>query len=192
MEQARHWFGRLGAATLAVVAIVWVSVAAQPARAQTPLLDEIRLGVMAHSIEPGHSEGGTDVNLEVLFRRPAISYGNSVADFVFNPRVHVGTSINTIGDTNQVYAGFSWDLKITERLSFEATFGGAWHDGPLNGTAADLYGCRFNFRESASLGYALNESWTIYATIAHMSNANLCSHNSGLTTAGVRLGYKFW
>jgi len=192
MEQARHWFGRLGAATLAVGAAIYMSAAAQPARAQTPLLDEVRLGVMAHSVEPGHSEGGADVNLELLFRRPAITFDNSVADFVFRPRVHVGTSINTIGDTSQVYAGFSWDLKITERLSFEATFGGAWHDGPLNGSAPDLYGCRLNFRESASLGYALNESWTVYATIAHMSNANLCSHNSGITSAGVRLGYKLW
>lgn len=191
MEQARLWFSRLGAATLGVVAAVGVSAVVQPAKAQTPLLDEIRLGVMAHSIEPGHSEDGADVNLELLFRRPAITFGNSVADFVFTPRVHVGTSINTIGDTSQVYAGFTWDLKITERLSFEATFGGAWHDGPLSGGAADLYGCRLSFRESASLGYALNESWTIYATIAHMSNADLCSHNSGITSAGVRLGYKF-
>jgi hypothetical protein len=192
MEQARHWFGRLSAATLTVVTLGCVSVLAQPARAQTPLLDELRLGVMAHSIEPGHSEDGADVNLELLFRRPAITYGNAFADFVFRPRVHVGTSINTFGDTSQIYAGFTWDLKITEKLSLEATFGGAWHDGPLNGSAADLYGCRLNFRESASLGYALNQSWTVYATIAHMSNADLCSHNSGITSAGVRLGYKFW
>lgn len=192
MEQTRRWFGRLGAATLGVVTAVSLFALVQPARAQTPLLDEIRLGVMAHSIEPGHSEGGADVNLEFLFKRPPTTFGNSVADFVFRPRVHVGTSINTIGDTSQIYAGFSWDVKITERLSFEATFGGAWHDGPLNGSAPDLYGCRVNFRESASLGYALNESWTVYATIAHMSNANLCSHNSGITSAGVRLGYKFW
>ena len=192
MQQARHWLGRLCSATLSVVALAGLSAAAQPATAQTPLLDEIRLGVMAHSIEPGHSEGGADVNFELLFKRPPITFGNSVADFVFRPRVHVGTSINTIGDTSQVYAGFTWDVKFTERLSFEATFGGAWHDGPLNGSAPDLYGCRVNFRESASLGYALNESWTVYATIAHMSNANLCSHNSGITSAGVRLGYKLW
>jgi len=192
MEQARHWFRKLGAATLGVLVAVTMCSFAPPARAQTPLLDEMRFGVMAHSIEPGHSEGGADVNLELLFRRPAVTFGNSVADFVFRPRVHVGTSINMIGDTSQVYAGFTWDLKITERLSFEATFGGAWHDGPLSGGAADLYGCRLNFRESASLGYALSERWTVYATIAHMSNANLCSHNSGLTSAGVRLGYKLW
>ena len=27
--------------------------------------------------------------------------------------------------------------------------------------------------------------------IAHMSNANLCDHNSGITSAGVRVGYRF-
>lgn len=190
MEQAKHWFRKLGATMLSVVTVMVMCSLAEPARAQTPLLDEIRLGVMAHSIEPGHSEGGADVNLELLLRRPAISFGSPLADFVFRPRVHVGTSINTIGDTSQVYAGFTWDLKITPRLSFEASFGGAWHDGPVSGDAADLYGCRLNFRESASLGYALSQSWTIYGTVAHMSNANLCSHNSGITSAGVRLGYK--
>lgn len=188
MERAKHWGSRHFAA---VTAVAIGTLIGSPASAQSPLLDELRFGVMAHSIESGHSEGGADVNLELLLRRPAISFGHAVADFVFRPRVHVGAAINTIGDTSQIYAGFTWDLKITERLSLEASFGGAWHDGPLDGSAADRYGCRVNFRESASLGYALDESWTVYATVTHMSNADLCSHNSGITSAGIRFGYKF-
>lgn len=188
MERAKHWGSKRFAA---VTAVAIGALIGPPASAQSPLLDELRFGVMAHSIERDHSEGGADVNLELLLRRPAISFGHSVADFFFRPRVHVGAAINTIGDTSQIYAGFTWDLKITEKLSLEASFGGAWHDGPLNSGASDLYGCRINFRESASLGYALDESWTIYATVTHMSNADLCSHNSGITSAGIRIGYKF-
>jgi lipid A 3-O-deacylase len=189
MEQAGHWHENLVAAAMAAATLI-ACVLAPVARAQTPFLDELRFGALAHSIEPGHSEGGADVNLELLFRRPAISFGHAFADFVFRPRVHVGASINTIGDTDQIYAGLTWDLKITERLSLEASFGGSWHDGPLSGSAPDRYGCRLNFRESFSIGYALNEAWAIYGSIAHMSNANLCSDNSGISSAGVRIGYK--
>jgi hypothetical protein len=189
MEWIRHRCGRL--AVVAIAAAPLAAFALAPAaRAQTPLFDELRLGLMAHTIEPDHSEGGADVNIELLFRRPATSYGNAFADFVFRPRVHVGASINTIGDTSQIYAGLTWDFKLAERLSLEVSFGGAWHDGPLNGGAADLYGCSLNFRESVSLGYALSEAWTVYGTLAHMSNADLCSNNSGITSAGVRIGYK--
>lgn len=189
MEGIRHRRGMLAVVAMAAAPLVACTLA-PPARAQTPLFDELRLGIMAHTIEPHHAEGGADVNIELLFRRPAVSYGNAFADFVLRPRVHVGASINTIGDTSQIYAGLTWDFKLTERLSLEASFGGAWHDGPLNGGAPDLYGCRLNFRESVSLGYALSEAWTVYGTLTHMSNADLCSNNSGLTSAGVRIGYK--
>ena len=53
------------------------------------------------------------------------------------------------------------------------------------------FGCPLNFRESASLAFAVMERWRIYGTVAHMSNAGLCERNSGLTSAGVRLGYLF-
>jgi hypothetical protein len=173
------------------LAVIAVCLAGAPAAlAQALVLDEVRVGALAHSIEPGHSESGADLNAELLWRRPEVSYGSPVLDVLLRPRLHVGASINTSGDTNQVYAGFTWDLKLAPSLFLELTFGGAWHDGPTDSGAADLYGCAFSFRESASLGLALNERWRVYGTIAHMSNADLCDHNSGLTSVGVRLGYK--
>ncbi len=184
----KFWRGAIGLRGAALV-LAALSVA-RPAVAQTPLLDEIRSGILAHSIERGHSEGGVDVNLEVLFRRPAVSFREGLADILLRPRVHVGASINTIGDTSQIYAGLTWDFKLTERLTLEASFGGAWHDGPTGLNMTDSYGCRFNFRESLSLGYALDNRWTVYATIAHMSNANLCDSNSGISSGGIRFGYK--
>jgi hypothetical protein len=28
------------------------------------------------------------------------------------PRIHIGTQINVDGDTSQLYAGFTWDLRL--------------------------------------------------------------------------------
>jgi lipid A 3-O-deacylase len=174
----------------------WLGAAA--ASAQTPvrdgppfpLIDEVRFGVLAHTIDANNGEDGADLNLELLFRRLEGRYDNPLLDFALRPRIHIGASVNTAGDTNQVYAGLSWNVQLAPKLSLELTFGGALHDGETGAGAADSYGCSLNFRESASVGYALDERWTIYGTIAHMSNADLCDENTGLTSAGVRLGYK--
>lgn len=186
-----------GAAAALAAGIAWL--AAEPlAAAQAPssdrapfsLIDEVRFGLLAHSVEPSNAEDGVDVNLEVLFARPRVDYDNAWLNVILRPRVHLGTSINTSGDTDQLYAGLTWDGKLTQKLSLELTFGGSLHDGPTGDGLEDSYGCSLNFRESASLGYALDERWTLYGTVAHMSNANLCDHNTGITSVGVRLGYK--
>ncbi|HEY1243453.1 MAG TPA: acyloxyacyl hydrolase [Hyphomicrobiaceae bacterium] len=195
-----RWFAlRLGHCATAALAVGAAWLGAEPlAAAQAPpsdrapfaLIDEVRFGLLAHSVEPSNAEDGVDANLEVLFARPAANYDNAWLDVILRPRIHLGTSINTGGDTNQLYAGLTWDAKLAQRLSLEFTFGGALHDGPTGDGHEDSYGCSLNFRESASLGYALDERWTLYGTVAHMSNANLCDHNSGLTSVGVRLGYR--
>jgi lipid A 3-O-deacylase len=182
----------IGLATAAWLGCAPVLSAQTPLRdgGPPPLIDEVRAGVLAHSIDNNNGEDGSDLNLEVLFRRLEGRYDNPFLDFALRPRVHVGASANTAGDTNQLYAGFSWDVQLAPRFSLELTFGGALHDGETGDGAADSYGCALNFRESASLGYALDERWTLYGTISHMSNANLCDENTGLTSVGVRLGYK--
>jgi lipid A 3-O-deacylase len=154
------------------------------------IFDEVRIGVLAHHIEPAGSEKGIDLNFEILFSRPAIAYGSSFADIALRPRLHVGASINVDGYTSQAYAGFTWDIPLLERVSLELTFGGALHDGQNDGRGSS-FGCPLNFRESASLGFAVTERWRLYATVAHMSNGGLCDRNSGLTSGGVRLGYAF-
>ncbi len=62
---------------------------------------------------------------------------------------------------------------------------------PRTTPAKPSYGCQVNFRESASLGYDVNQHWRVLATVDHMSNGNLCEPNHGLTNAGIRLGYRF-
>jgi hypothetical protein len=155
------------------------------------IVDEIRLGLYGHHIEPsGTEQGGLDVNAEILFAKPVSAEDRGSLHSFLMPRIHIGTQINVDGDTSQLYAGFTWDLRIHERFSVEVTFGGAVHDGPTNGEGS-AFGCVANFRESGSIGVGLTERLWLYATVAHMSNAGLCDRNSGLTSGGLRLGYSF-
>lgn len=155
------------------------------------IVDEIRLGVFGHHIEPsGTEQGGLDVNAELLFAKPIAAQDRGSLHSFLMPRIHIGTQINVDGDTSQLYAGFTWDLRLHERFSVEVTFGGAVHDGPTNGEES-AFGCVANFRELGSIGVGLTERLWLYATVAHMSNAGLCDRNSGLTSGGLRLGYTF-
>jgi lipid A 3-O-deacylase len=178
-------------ATLATALALGVSLAgASVASAQVPALDEVRFGLMVHSIEPSNAEGGADINFELLLRRFSFTHTNTLLDLMLRPRIHLGVSANTAGDTSQIYTGLTWDAKLAPKVSLELSFGASWHNGPTALGLADSYGCSANFRESLSLGYALDERWTLYGTIAHMSNAQLCDQNTGITSVGVRLGYK--
>jgi lipid A 3-O-deacylase len=194
MRFGTTWLAR--AAAIGLTAAAWpgcmpAALAQTPMRdgAPSPLIDEVRFGALAHNADASNGEDGADLNLELLFRRPGGRYDSPLLDFALRPRIHVGASVNTAGDTSQIYAGLSWDVQLLPKLSLELTFGGALHDGPTE-AGPDSYGCSVNFRESASLGYALDERWTVYGTISHMSNADLCDRNTGLTSAGLRLGYK--
>lgn len=153
---------------------------------------EIRIGALAHQVEDSPGEEGVDLNLEVLFDKLPGDYGNRIIQHFLTPRPHIGTSINLNGDTSQLYFGFTWDLRLTERIFFESSFGGAAHNGPHDGEEGEsAFGCGLNFRESASLGYDISDRWNVLVTVDHMSNAGLCDENRGLTNAGVRLGYKW-
>ncbi|MGH1353026.1 MAG: acyloxyacyl hydrolase [Methyloligellaceae bacterium] len=155
-------------------------------------IDEVRVGAFVHNVEPdnGGTEEGTDINLEMLFGKPSWSHPNKIINHFIRPRPHIGGNINTANSTSMFYFGLTWDHKITDKIFFESSFGGAVHDGPLD-TPSDSYGCSLNFRESASLGLLLDKHWSLLITVDHMSNANLCSRNAGLTNAGARFGYKF-
>ena len=180
-------------AAVALVALCCIPVTgayAQPADIWTrSILDEVRLGVLAHDIEPNPNESGVDFNIELLFKRPTAVYRSSLANILLRPRIHVGASINLDGDTSQLYAGLTWDIPLAPKWLLEVSFGGALHDGPTDGSGAHSYGCAFNFRESISIGYQVSNRWRVYGTVTHMSNADLCDFNSGLTSAGVRFGY---
>ena len=166
-------------------------------------IDEIRLGAMKPNLESRHYSGvgysfhpedGVSVNSEVLFVSPWPQPANPVVDFLLRPRPMLGATVNTEGNTSQVYVGAAWTLPLFNVLFVEGTFGGAYHDGPITSQGPDYrsaYGCRLNFHESASVGVGLGENWRVMATVEHMSNGALCAPNASPTTYGARLGYKF-
>ena len=166
-------------------------------------VDEIRLGALMPNLESrqggaGYSfrpEEGVSVNAEVLFVSPWPQTGyHRIVDFLLRPRPMLGATVNTQGNTSQVYFGAAWTVPLFDMFFIEGTFGGAYHDGPITSQAPNYrsaYGCRLNFHESASVGVELGSSWRIMATVEHMSNGGLCDLNAGLSTYGARLGYKF-
>lgn len=155
------------------------------------LISELRGGVFAHN-PAGRENGSADLNLEILFAKPFQPADPALAFLV--PRLHVGTTVNTAGDTSAVYAGFTWTYDFTDKLFGEVSTGAGFHNGktgrivPMDRIAL---GCSPLFRESASLGYRLSPNWTVMATVEHMSNAGLCRSNPGITNYGVRVGYVF-
>jgi lipid A 3-O-deacylase len=183
--------GGLAALLAAVGFFCAATMGAAPVRADSNLfrLDEIRLGGSYHSIEGWPNEHGVDVTTEMLFGRES-SVRPSLVEFFLKPRWHIGASVNTFGDTSQLYAGLTWDYFLTDSLFLEGTFGGAVHDGPLDEPHRASYGCRANFRESAGVGLKLSERLRLVVEIDHMSQAQLCAdRNSGLTNIGLKLGY---
>jgi lipid A 3-O-deacylase len=152
-----------------------------------PAIDELRLGILESVDGPKDDKGGSpDVNLELLLGRFGPAYQSAFWNHFLRPRPTLGTSINTGGGTDEFYGGFTWDAFLTRRLFVEAFAGGALHDGD-----DDYFGCRANFREAGSVGIMLSAHWDLLATVDHMSNANLCDENRGLTNIGIRLGRKW-
>ncbi|MBB6182270.1 acyloxyacyl hydrolase [Pseudorhizobium flavum] len=154
------------------------------------ILDEARFGTLV-SIEDEHGAFATGL---VLFD----PWGHRQAqglEKLIRPRVHIGTSLSTAGEANQIYAGFSWTADVTDRFFLELGFGGTLHDGDLDasdGGDSPNLGCRALFHEYAAAGYNLTESWSVITQIEHSSHAELCDGpNNGLSRAGILVSYRF-
>jgi lipid A 3-O-deacylase len=185
----------LRAAAAWVVVGLFLAVAA-PALAQEKLIDELKVGGLAHDVGflGHHVESGADVNVEVLFTPfPFL-------DFLGSPRPHIGADINTSGNTSDGYFGLTWGIMLIQSLFgagdgvfINGSLGGAVHDGYINSGPLNrkLLGSRILFRESAELGYQLTPGINVSALLDHMSNANLGRHNMGITSAGARFGFQF-
>nr|WP_238313275.1 acyloxyacyl hydrolase [Methylobacterium crusticola] len=157
------------------------------------IVSEFRIGGSAQ--DPGSNEKNTaNVNGELLFAKPNLGLDRFWSYFV--PRPTLGGSYNVDGRTSYAYLGATWTFDITDRIFLEGFFGAGFHNGF---TGPKLYvpktfnslGCSPLFREGASLGFRLNEHWSVMATIEHMSNAGLCVENRGLTNFGGKVSYTF-
>ena len=87
-------------------------------------------------------------------------------------------------------------FRSATRFFLEASFGGTWHDGPLEspGDGLDL-GCHWLFRESARRSASISASAggsSPRPTIPRTPiSATTATGNSGITHAGVYVGYRF-
>jgi lipid A 3-O-deacylase len=180
---------------------VTASVVLAPTRtvAQTQLIDEVKIGALAHDVGflTHHVESGADLNIETLFVSP------DMLSIIGSPRPHIGADINTAGNTSDGYLGLTWGWTLMPSLFgggalfANGSLGGAVQDG-FTGTQATepppgrkLLGSTVLFRESAELGYQITPIVSVSALLDHISNANLAPRNAGITSAGARLGFKF-
>ena len=184
--------------TLASTALLGAGLALLPvpAGAQTKLIDEFKIGGLAHDVTflGRHVEGGADVNIEVLFTPP------DILGVIGSPRPHIGADINTSGNTSDGYFGLTWGIMLIQSLFnpgdgifVNGSLGGAVHDGFTLTAPPDRkrLGSQILFRESVELGYQFNPTWNVSGYVDHISNANLAPRNAGITSAGARFGFKF-
>lgn len=173
-----------------MIAAMTMLALSAPVRAEDSVVDEVRLGIYDHNSNLAatrHETSDPDVNAEILFNSP------SWLQWMAKPRIHLGANINTGNGTSSAYSGLTWDYDFTDALFIEGSFGGAIHNGETDRqTASKLdLGCRVLFHENVSLGLRIDDHSSVMLTMDHMSSANLCDPNPGLTDVGIRYGYSF-
>lgn len=154
------------------------------------VVSELRLGLLAHDVGllGVREEEGYDANLELLFASPRFLAP------LLSPRPHLGVSVNSEGETSQVYAGLTWEWELSRPLFLELSFGGSLHDGETDGIRdpdGKSLGCSLLFRGAASLVWRLGRHHSLSLMFDHISNGGLCNENQGLDTFGIRYGYRF-
>ncbi len=156
-----------------------------------PAVSEIRAAILLHDRGFFHErkETGRDLNVEVLFPSPRWK----LFEMVWSPRPHVGASINDSGGTSQVYGGFTWEWRPAGNAFVDGSLGLAVHDGDLKPTRRGLegLGLRVLFRESLEVGYRFRGRHSFSFLIDHISNARLAHENQGITSMGLRYGYRY-
>ena len=183
--------GLVFAALVGAVALLPVTAAAQ-----TKIVDELKVGGLAHDVRflGRHVEGGADVNVELLFTSP------DLLRYIGSPRPHIGADINTSGNTSDGYFGLTWGIMLIQNLFgagdgvfANGSLGGAVHDGylltrPAGPQAAGIAhpvprkpGTRL---PSEPGGQRLRDS---RPHLQRQSGA----HNAGITSAGARIGFRF-
>jgi lipid A 3-O-deacylase len=170
---------------------------ASAARAESGIVSELLAGVLGHDVGyiGNHAENGVDINLETRFVSP------NLFRFIGSPRPHLGVTVNTEGNTSQLYTGVTWTFTLfrqlfsdADSLFIDASLGGAVHDGNLHTTIHlnhKQLGSRFEFRESAEIGYHITPRHSISLMLDHISNAGLAHHNGGMENFGLRYGFSF-
>jgi lipid A 3-O-deacylase len=183
--------------------VAWVATAVLTllpltAHAGYGIIDEMKLGVLDHDVPLGvdHRECCVDVNAEVLFTSP------SFLSWFWTPRPNLGITVNTQGKNSYGYFGLAWtgdflrhSFRPNDSFFWELGLGGAVHDGPDQSSPYTRdhkgLGARLLFHEEMDLGYRFTWRSNISLFLDHISDADITTHNPGLTNLGVRLGFRF-
>jgi len=177
-----------------IVAIVLSAVvacaAAEPALADG-LFHELKFGVLDHDTPDLWSgfraePDSVALNFEALFSPYFAFLGGTV-------RPALGASINTEGETSNVYLDARYQYEFQNGFFVGLGVGGTVHDGQL--TLKDwnqkALGSRVLFHIPLEIGYRIDAHNSISAYFEHMSNAYTVDPNEGLDRLGVRYGYRF-
>ncbi|MGE3067270.1 MAG: acyloxyacyl hydrolase [Hyphomicrobiaceae bacterium] len=155
------------------------------------LIDEIRIGALAHDVpylwSGFHVEpSGVDANAELILT-PSIRFlGGTI-------RPAIGGTLNFDGGTSKAYIDARWQYEFRNNMFLGLGIGGAWQDGNIDKSDPDLkaLGKRFLFHPTIEIGYHLDRHSSISLYFEHISNASTSRYNQGLDDLGIRYGYHF-
>ncbi len=135
----------------------------------------------------GGDVDGALANVEV--RAPALD----APSWLGLPQPTLGADIATGSkQISDLYAGLTFTFLEYGDLSFQGQLGGAIHDAKLKDDPSGReLGCHVLFHLGLDLDWQVTDSWSAQLYASHMSNADLCDHNNGYESAGLRVGYHF-
>ena len=119
----------------------------------------MRVGTV-FSVQP-NDHSGVILSGQLYFKAFVPPRQNYLANTLLRPRLFVGGNLATANDgVSQVYGGLTWHFPVYDPFFLEASFGGTYHDGPLEspGDGLDL-GCHWLFHERLGVGVDLGEHW---------------------------------
>lgn len=182
-----------------------ICVTALPAMAHAQIIEEARVGVLAHNIcvtdcKNAGKEDGPNVEGELVFASP------DALSFAFSPRPFIVGSANTTGATSFAGAGLMWNFEFARGWAFEPSLSYVIHDGeiespfPQGSPESEAFaqdnvflGSRDLFRTGLAINRDFGESWGGQLIFEHLSHGQILGNgrNQGMDSAGVRIYYRF-
>lgn len=155
------------------------------------LVHELKFGVLAHDVADLWSgfraeRESAAINIEALLSPSVAFFGGAI-------RPALGASINTVGDTSNIYLDARWQYQFSGGVFIGLGIGATVHDGQLDLVDFDqkALGSRVLFHFPAELGYRFDDHNSLSVYFEHMSNAYTFRYNEGLDRIGVRYGYRY-
>ena len=198
-------FGGRPLSVLLACAALLLSASAHAQEQRYLVLDEVKLGVLAHDVKSNDGkEGGADINGEILFASPVrAAVASAVPPYLrwlVRPRLEFGFEANTSGYTSQGYFGLTWTwlvardlLRPGDGVDVGIGFGPSFNNGLIRSHRPDheSLGSHVLFHVSFELGYRITPRYEVAAFFDHDSNAGFAKENESINDAGLRFGVRF-